>query len=911
MSSSPQPTRRQFVVSTAALAASAAVLPSTTNAEPAPASPAPSGGNTHIDSLTRPLTIDVPLNPTWPVLNRFDQSHLDHIALPVGGLGTGCISLGGRGVLRDWELVNKPAYGYQPINTFFSLFTKDSSGKTITKCLEGQLPINAFEGPHGSPLRNHGLPRFRNANFAAAYPFAQVLLSDPDVPLKIRIESFNPFVPADADASGIPVMMLRFVLVNPTNSPIDATVCGTVENFIGWDGDAGKANQNTNEFRSDTNFAGLFMQSKGLDPKSPAWGTLALATTWAGETSHRTDWADLSWGDSLLDFWDDLSADGKLDERTSKRTAPFASLAPRLSVPANGEISVTFLIAWHFPNRLSWTSPERVGNYYCTQYTDAWDAAVKAAGRLYGLERKTLLFVKSLVDSDVPPEIKDACLANIVTLKTQTVFRTEDGKFFGWEGCNDHSGCCHGSCTHVWNYEQATAHLFGDLAKNARYTDFNVATDKRGLMSFRINLPISHATEYQHAAADGQMGTLMRLYREWKLSGDEQFLKDLYPAAKRTLEFAWIPGGWDADKDGVMEGCQHNTMDVEYFGPNPEIGVWYLGALRAMEELSRHLKDDAFADTCRDLFTRGSKWFDANLFNGDYYEQHIVPADLKQIAPGLTNSGDADKAAHPVLQIGAGCLADQLVGQYMAHVCSLGYLLDEKNVRKTLQSIMQYNYRENFYNHFNHLRSYAMADDQGLLVATYPRGHRPDRPFPYCNEVWTGIEYTAAAGMIYEHRLENSPANPSPPGRGRVRGPANEEGSQSSPASDSLLDSALKIITAARNRHDGARRNPYDEEECGHHYARAMASYATLLAYTGFSYHAPSQSLRFAQSDQPTTWFFSTGHAWGTIHQDGANVTLNLSQGSLSLRSLTLGEKQHLFPEPQDVKPGKALTVLL
>src|SRR5206468_1080952 len=120
---------------------------------------------------------------------------------------------------------------------------------------------------------------------------------------------------------------------------------------------------------------------------------------------------------------------------------------------------------------------------------------------------------------------------------------------------------------------------------------------------------------WENAAADGQMGCIIKLYRDWQLLGDMDWLKKLWPSAKRALEFAWIPGGWDADRDGVMEGVQHNTFDVEFYGPNPLTGIYYLGALRAAEEMARVVGDAASAAEYRRLFESGSKWIDAHLFN--------------------------------------------------------------------------------------------------------------------------------------------------------------------------------------------------------------------------------------------------------------------------------------------------------
>ncbi|KPL08956.1 hypothetical protein AMJ85_07445 [candidate division BRC1 bacterium SM23_51] len=844
-------------------------------------------------------------NSEWPLLTKYDQDHLARIALPLGGIGCGTVSLGGRGDLRDWEIVNRPAKGFKPRHTFFAVYAKPASGEAVTRALEGVIPPHSYEGASGSPAPNHGLPRFRNSCFLVAYPFGQVLLSDPDVPVDVCIEGFNPLIPADADASGIPVAVLRFVLSNKTAKSVSASVCGSIENFIGTDGSGGRPRKNVNTFKvtdPPANLHGVFMESKGVDPKAEQFGTIALVTTAASGATHRTAWAKLSWGDSLLDFWDDFSDDGRLENRDAAGVDnPQASLAVNVEVPPHATKSVTFLLTWHFPNRQTWTrsrekvegdgDPNRVGNYYTTRYRDAWDVAVRTAAALTQLEADTIKFVRSFLASDLPAVVKEAALYNLSTLRTQTCFRTEDGHFFGWEGCNDKSGCCHGSCTHVWNYEQATAFLFGELACSMRDVEFRYATNDDGRMSFRASLPLERATEWATAAADGQMGCLMKLYRDWQLSGDDQMLRELWPKARKALEFCWIPGGWDGDRDGVMEGCQHNTMDVEYYGPNPQMGAWYLGALRASEEMARYVGEDDFAATCRKLFESGSKWVDANLFNGEYYEHEIrPPGDEAKIAPALRHpSMGARDLAEPELQLGAGCLVDQLVGQYLAHVARLGYLLDPQHVRTTLRSIMKYNFQEDLFGHFNHMRSFALNEESALLMATYPKGRRPKRPFPYYNEVMTGFEYTAAVHMLYE----------------------------------GLTDDGLKCIRAIRARYDGQKRSPFDEDECGHHYARAMASWSAVLALTGFHYSGVDQAIEFAAADKAPyggpyggQFFWSNGYAWGVCKQKptrrGVEVELTVLHGSLKIKRLTLtGVGSVESEKPQTIAKGKTAKFLV
>jgi uncharacterized protein (DUF608 family) len=823
----------------------------------------------------KPVTASGASEAGWPVLRRYDAEHLGRLAMPLGSIGTGTVSLGGRGDLRDWEIMNRAAKGFVPTQAgccpFFAIYVA-GAGKTLARAIEGPLEPYEYEGSHGSTARNHGLPRFADCSFAAAYPLGQVLLSDADVPVDVRIEAFNPLVPCDAQASGIPIAILRFVLINKTSQAATVSVCGNMPNFIGidgsgqtkdWKGDlvatGGRANRNT--FRQGQAVRGIFMQSQGVAQRAEQWGTMALTTTAAQAVTYRTCWIPAGWGGGLLDFWDDFSADGKLEPRDdAKEDTPMASLAVQVEVPAKGTEQVTFLLTWHFPNRQSWTpkgnETDRIGNYYATQYADAWDVAEKVTPKLQELERKTIAFVRTFCQSDVPAVVKEAALFNLSTLRTQTCFRTEDGRFFGWEGSSNTRGCCHGSCTHVWNYEQATAFLFGELAETMREIEFAHATDANGLMSFRVNLPLERAKEFGKAAADGQMGCIMKMYRDWQLSGDDDFLRQLWPNVKKSLEFCWIKGGWDADHDGVMEGCQHNTMDVEYYGPNPQMGLWYLGALRCAEQMARYIGDDEFAATCRKLFEHGSKWLDENLFNGEYYEHQIrPPKDKSEVSPSLLVGMGAKDLSKPDYQLGAGCLVDQLVGQYMAHVCGLGYLVKPEHVQKTLQSIVKYNLRRGLLDHFNCMRSFALGDESALLMAGYPKG-RPAKPFPYFSEVMTGFEYTAAVGMLYEGQTEQG----------------------------------LACIKYIRDRYDGQRRSPFDEAECGHHYARAMASWTALLALTGFEYSGVEKAITFIAN--PGNYFWSNGYTWGNcrVKKTANDMTVEISvlHGELTIKKFTL-----------------------
>lgn len=792
----------------------------------------------------------------------FTGRHLKMIGFPLGGIGTGAISLGGRGQLRDWQIFNRPDTGNAPEYCFPAIWAQAGSGKAVARVLESQIQF-PYEGQDGLGAKNApGMPHLEGATFTAAYPRARITFHDKKIPVQVTLDAFNPLMPLDADASGLPCAVLRYQLHNPGRTPVKVGVAFSLQNMVG---DKGRQAA----FRQGGNVAGLLMDNPFLPAADPLKGSMFLGVLGATEesVSYLRGWKRAQWWDGVLTFWDDFTDDGRL---TSDAPAvnPVGSVAVTQLIPPGQDASVTFLIAWHFPNRTpkrcGWAAVEGeentvIGNHYCTRFANAWEAAQHAARELPALEARMENFLNAVQSSTLPPVALDAALSNLSTLRANTSFRTADGEFHGFEGCDDRQGCCHGTCTHVWNYEQATAFMFPALARSIRESEFLRNTKENGLMGFRSYLPDGKKI-WDQAAADGQMGCLMKLYRDWQLSGDTEWLKGIWPHAKKALEFAWIKGGWDENRDGVAEGVQHNTYDVEFYGPNPLCGVWYLGALRAGGEMAGALGDRDSAREYGRLFENGKKWIDANLFNGKYYTQKVVGRARADIADGLTLGAGAANPEAPDYQVGEACLVDQLLGQYMAHVCDLGYLLDEEHVRQTLKSIYKFNYLPNLSEHETFQRTYALNDEGGVLVASYPSGTRPAIPFPYFAEVWTGLEYQFAAHLIFE----------------------------------GMHTEALTVVESVRRRHDGEKRNPWNEPECGYHYARAMSSWALLVALNGFHYSGVERALTLAPRtrDSVCRGFWTIPSGWGTFSRTvGARdqqAAIQAHEGALTITRLVL-----------------------
>lgn len=776
------------------------------------------------------------------------------IAFPLGGVGAGSISLGGRGQLRDWEIFNKANKGFTPAYAFPAIWAQAGKAKPVTRVLEARI-LPPYEGQSGLGANNvPGLSRLESARFTGEYPLARIDFMDASLPVKVSLDAFSPFIPHEADESGLPVAILRYLVTNPGASEASVSIAFSIDNP--------QKGQN-DPIASDT-LSGLVMRSPELPAEDPMTGEFVLCSP--REAGTRIDiwrgWPKSRWWNAPMEFWDDFSDDGLLSaEHDPHDSVGVVSL--HRSIAAGASASFTFFLAWRFPNRTpqwcGWSAPKGqektvIGNHYCTRFPTALAAAEYAAANLPQLEKKTRLFARAFRESTLPGVVKEAAGANLSTLASTVCFRTADGEFHGFEGANDHNGCCPGNCTHVWNYESTTPHLFPSLARSLRGAAFGYSMDDAGAMHFRQMLPDGFARS-GFAAADGQMGQIVHAYLDWSLSGDTAWLQRMWPRIKKGLEFAWVPGGWDADKDGVMEGVQHNTYDVEFYGPNPMCGIYYLAALRAGEEMGRAVGDRDSAAEYRRLFDSGSRWIDSNLFNGEFYIQKPRGFAKDRIAPYLRSTMGADDTEHPQYQVGEGCLIDQLVGQYLAEVAGLGPLLAQENIRKTLASIYRYNHKRSLADHDTVQRTYALNNEAATVVCDYAKAERPRIPFPYYSEAWTGLEYTFAAHLFYA----------------------------------GLQREGLECIANVRARYDGEKRNPWDEPECGHHYARAMSAWSTVLALSGFRYHGPQGAVRAVPPIARGRFacFWSTGTGWGTF-STGPGLEISVLHGSLPCQSCEL-----------------------
>jgi non-lysosomal glucosylceramidase len=948
----------------------------------------------------------------------YHGKELEKIGMPVGGLCSGQVYVGGDGRLWNWDIFNgavstgdahyaQPPAPAMPVFQGFALTFSGKSKGGWSRSAGLDLP--EARDPASRP------PVFSDITFCGEYPIAFVEYKDATQPLTVSMEVFSPFIPLNVDDSSLPATIYRIKIKNVSDEPVKAELFGVLDNAVcrntqipgagtqenrtvrnsritkiecsvrptppsarpeivledfeketyegwqvegtafgkgpvlksnipGYQGDVGGPGQRvvnshasapgsnvaekdgqvgkltSRRFAIERNFITFWIgggchpgktcvnlvidgkvvnsatgqndnrmrlavfnvrkhQRKSarfeiVDQETGAWGNIgvgriAMTDNPVSKLEERPDFGTMVLG--LLDPEPDDQADCdmeccpslsgnpgtmvlgnprkpseaslKLEQRSNLRGV-VAGLKRSMTLQPGEEKTATYLIAWHFPNLTvrdgaHYLPAGEKGRYYANRFASAAAVADYVAEHFERLAAQTRLWHDTWYDSTLPYWFLDRTLANTSTLATSTCHRFKTGRFYAWEGV----GCCEGTCTHVWHYAQAVGRLFPELERDLRKrVDFGIALNPQtGVINHRGE-PYAQ-TPATGLAVDGQAGCILRAYREHLVSADGTLLRQLWPKIKLAMQCLMkMDNG-----EGILEGPQHNTLDQPWFGKIAWLSSLYLAAARACEEMAKEIGDRPFADKCREVVARGSRSIDAQLFNGEYYIQI------------------ADKAHRQTVGSHDGCEIDQVMGESWAWQVGLGRILKEENVKKALASLWKYNFAPDvgpFRKRYPAGRWYAMAGEAGLLMCSWPRGDKARVQQGcdfYFNECMTGFEYQVAGHLIWE----------------------------------GMIEQGLAVVRAIHDRYHAARRNPWNEVECGDHYARAMASYGVFLAACGYEYHGPKGESGFAPRLTPDDFraAFTTAEGWGTFSQRrdeaGQSETIRVHWGKLQVRTLS------------------------
>jgi non-lysosomal glucosylceramidase len=831
---------------------------------------------------------------------RYAGEDARNVVFPLGGIGAGSIGIGADGRLRDWEIYNRPSKGSVNGFSHFAVRAERDGVVLDTRVLHGPFQGSLTGDYLGKQFnsfgfgvrREHmaGFPSFESCALSGPYPVATLDFVDKRFPGTVKLNTFSPYLPMESRFSSMPVAMFEFSLTNTTDKAIDYTLFGCLA-FDFRD----QATVTVGNAGDRTALNGRSV----CDPKSIHYSELSISTDWA-ETSHQHHFFRGSWFDALEVYWQDINRPGPLKDRHyedgathrmsgSRAVAEHSTLACHLTIAPGESKTVKVAIAWYVPNASKyWVSqnaligepkdiPSVWKNYYATQWGSADSVAAEAFLRWEFLAGQTKRLQAELLASTLPNSVLDAVSANLSIVKTATVLRLEDGTFYGWEGCHPDAGSCEGSCTHVWNYQQVLPFLFPDLERSMREADFayNQLPDSGG-MAFRMALPLGIGTSNDRPCVDGQFGNVLKAYRDWKLTGDLDWLRQMWPHVKAAIGYAWHPDNydmWDPEKSGVLTGRQHHTLDMELFGPSSWLNGFYLGALLAGSQMARAVGDDDTAAEFAEIYARGRKWTHENLFNGSYFIQDVDLTDKAQLARFESKLGQSnyvrgsiydlywsDEHGQVKYQVGQGCEIDQVLAQWHAGLYGLGDVFEPEKFASAVRAIYQHNFKRRLGDEANPCRVFGLEGEAGTLMCAWPAGvERPAIPVPYSQESMHGFEYAFGCQLMMIGELEKG----------------------------------IEVFAAVRDRYRGHNRNPWNEIECGSNYARSMASYAAVLVLSGFAFDLSAGRIAFAPKLQSGGRFrsmWSTGTAWGTVAIDDGEARITVLGGELSIEEIGVGD---------------------
>ncbi len=794
-------------------------------------------------------------------LSAIETEKLNYIGMPVGGIGSGQVYLGGDGQLWYWDVFNiKRINPGGPGDKFYlnPMVQDQEFDQGFAIRLKGAIT------PTVKALRTGG---FADISFLGQYPVGNVSYREKGFPLEVGLKAFTPFIPTNYKESAFPAIIMEYTIKNTGDENVEAELFGWLQNTANYFTSKGKRGKHINSVIKNENKLQLVCTSSGNDLTDlPDSGnmTLTLLNPNNGWSSPSTP-ADISYNLPEVKKSTELEAKISLGEKLTGVVGELVELTP------GQEKTVSFMLTWYYPNlhrnesgfhNLKGKANLRYA--YSSRFGSSADVAAYISDNFQYLSTTTKDWANTWYNSTLPTWFLDRTFLNTSTLATTACYLLDDttddpdneGRFYAMEGV--YLG--HGTCTHVFHYEQALGRVFPNLARKLReQVDYGLSFKKDGVIAYRGELSGMGRHDGRGYAVDGHAGTILRAYREHTMAPDNSFLKNNWSKIKKGIQYMI-----DHDKektgkaDGILEGIQYNTLDRMWYGKIAWISGLYAASLKAGAQMAAEVGDKAFAKTCTKLSKLAYENISKELFDGEYFIQKLDPDHLD--AP---NSN-------------IGCHIDQLLGQYWSTQMGLGDIVPNQQVKSALKSIVKYNYVDNYGEFLANTeipikRWYGDDDEQGVIMCSFPKGGADKAPgkinneweklvVGYFSEFWTGQEHQLAAALI----------------------------------SEGLIEEALKVEKAVHNRYSAERRNPYNEIEYGNHYTRAMSGYAPFVSASGFIYNGPQGVIGFKPKMDAENFksAFITAEGWGSFSQKVINnkmvCAIELVYGKLKLNELHL-----------------------
>ena len=640
---------------------------------------------------------------------KYSSSDNPMSGLPLGGIGCGTLQLfpdGTRGAftgLNNWEKPLGQLHWFRPgtagdyrVANPFAIFIKQND-KTVSKFLQ-KTPLDKC-------------PTVEEIEFEADFPVAKLVFKDKDINLDVSLLAISPFIKNDIKNSALPCAIYSFKVKNTTQEDATVSIMASSINAVGeWN--VGRFNK----VKHKKGLTGISFYKKNPHPHDgSAYGDISLTTRKAGHITYQGGWSYARENfrgnieDRQFDIWSYFSENGELPNESFSKEAQgegdewMAAIAVKVKLKPHEEKEIPFYYTWFMPNHY-------LGHMYQNWFNDSWDVAVY-------VDRKKEIFLEKITDwrkdIDTAPLsawLKDG-LVNYLSIITSASWWTRDDQFVMYE--NPVKWPLMDSLDVRYYGTMALTIFFPELEKNTmmlfkkyQKKDGRIAHD---LGKSQIGCP-SGGTTAGHPWKDLSTKYALMAYRDFLWTGDMRFLRKIYKSVKKSMEWEFLR---DKDGNGLPDNeGKDQTYDLwDFYGTNSYSSGIFLASLLACMKMAQHVGDKGFYKKCNEIFEKGKKSFEKELWNGSYY------------IAGKSKNKTYDA-----------CTAGQLNGQWYAHLLDLGYILPEKHVKKAIKTILELNGKKSQF---------------GIVNSVYADG-KIDKSSYHAENVWAGETYALCALAIYE-----------------------------------------------------------------------------------------------------------------------------------------------------------------
>jgi non-lysosomal glucosylceramidase len=613
--------------------------------------------------------------------------------MPLGGLGTGYISLNTDGTLGKCTIFNtwpKP----RELNSPFLALVLDSEIRVLT-----------LKPPEG-------LKGVSDICYWGHYPFAdlQYVL---DLPLEVSLRAFTPFVPGDVETSNTPAIVFKTWLTNTGDKPLSGCLALIFPGPTPHEGETFTRIELTDK---EDNLAGV--EVKHGKEVGYAIGVIHPRTAVKHGAALGTEAAP----------WTSLNR----EMQRASATHPGATLALDFKIMPGAETNVNFVLAWFYPYfRDSDGMPHE--HRYLTRFKSPADVARFVAANSDDMLRRSLAWQEVIYRSELPLWLKDALINSLYSLAKNTIWIYSDrpDDWWGPMGFFTHSESftgCPITETIVCRFHGHFPILFFfpelELTTLNGFAHYQLKT---GEIPFSFGKPIGFTRPHyycQHPLNSSEY--VQTVYRYYCRTGDEAFLRRFFPSVKDAIYFA---KGLDTDADGLVNEHPHAPQGEDWpanqfydiwpwHGTSAYVaGIW-LATLKIAEDMAKKVGDMAFAKDCRVWFDQGRRAFEEKLWNGRYYRLYNDPEGKR---------------------VSEVCLANQLMGEWCTRIVGLDGIFLSEHAMSALDSVEALNFK---------------ATDCGIVNGCLPDGKRDTSGKTHSSEIFVGESICVAMTMIYAGRTE-------------------------------------------------------------------------------------------------------------------------------------------------------------